>query len=74
MVQMIRQRQLSISQACRDFNLTYSAVRRWVNEFGSEPAVVRNTNKPTVSDAARIQALEDRLHQLQSDNELLKTT
>lgn len=64
-VQVIRQRQISISQASKDFNLTYSAVRRWVDEFDGEPAVGSSTVKPTVSEAERIRALEERLQQLQ---------
>lgn len=74
-VHMIRQQHMSVGQASKDFNLTYSAVRRWMMEFDSEQAadsVISGTGKPTMPDAERIQALEARLRQLQSDNELLK--
>lgn len=72
-VEMIRQQHLTIQQASKDLNLTYSAVRRWVSEFDTEP-----TNSVTDSTAAlskeHVRALEERLGRLQADNELLKRT
>lgn len=81
--QLIRKQHLSISQASKELNLTYSAVRRWLLEFDAQQAscVNKTSGKTTaVSPAApplpdaeqRIGQLEERLQQLQADNELLK--
>lgn len=72
--QMIREKRMTISQASRDLNLTYSAVRRWTMEFDAERAAssVQSSDRPATADAERICALQEQLRQLQYDNRLLK--
>lgn len=72
--QMIRDKRMTISQASRDLNLTYSAVRRWTMEFDAERAAssVQSSDKPATADAERICAMQEQLRQLQYDNRLLK--
>lgn len=72
-VEMIRQQHLTIQQASKDLNLTYSAVRRWMLEFDTEPTNPINVNNDTLN-IEHIRALEERLGRLQADNELLKKT
>ena len=70
---MIRDRRMTISQASRDLNLTYSAVRRWTMEFDAEQAASSvQSNKSATADAQRICALQEQLRRLQYDNQLLK--
>lgn len=71
--QLIRERHMTIAQASRELNLTYSALRRWVLEFDAEQAAASvNAGKFQSADDERICALEKQLRQLKSDNELLK--
>lgn len=72
-VEMIRQQHLTIQQASKDLNLTYSAVRRWMSEFDTEPTSPVTDNTATLN-TEHIRALEERLGRLQADNELLKRT
>ena len=72
-VEMIRQQHLTIQQASKDLNLTYSAVRRWMSEFDTEPTHPVTDNTATLN-TEHIRALEERLSRLQADNELLKRT
>ena len=72
-VEMIRQQHLTIQQASKDLNLTYSAVRRWMSEFDTEPTNPVTDNTATLN-TEHIRALEERLGRLQADNELLKKT
>ena len=70
-VHLIRQQRLSAGQASEKFNIHHTVLRRWLTEFDAEQTSA-GTGNPTVSEAERIRALEERLSQLQSDNELLK--
>lgn len=72
-VEMIRQQHLTVNQVSKDLNLTYSAVRRWMSEFDTKPTHPVTDNTATLN-TGHIRALEERLSQLQADNELLKRT
>lgn len=72
-VEMIRQQHLTIQQASKDLNLTYSAVRRWISEFDTE-LTKSVTDSTTALSKEHVRALEERLGRLQADNELLKKT
>ena len=82
-VQLMREQHLSVGQVCKHLNLIDSVVRRWILEFGAQETAVphslcstESTASPTAqppSDAEqRMRQLEERLQQLQADNELLK--
>ena len=82
-IQLMREQHLTVGQVCKHLNLVDSAVRRWILEFGAQktdmphsPCGTDNTGSQTahqLSDAEqRIRQLEERLQQLQSDNDLLK--
>lgn len=71
--QLIRQQHLSVSWASKEFNINASMVRRWLIEFDAEQAANSSAvQQPNLSEVERISALEERLRQLQADNELLK--
>lgn len=70
-VHLIRQQRISAGQASEKFNIHHTVLRRWLTEFDAEQTSA-GTGNPTVAEAERIRALEERLSQLQSDNELLK--
>lgn len=70
-VHLIRQQRISAGQASEKFNIHHTVLRRWLTEFNAEQPSA-GTGNPTVSEAERIRVLEERLSQLQSDNELLK--
>ena len=71
-VKMIREQGLSVSQVCRDLELTDSAVRSWLKQFGEEAAGRPGTGKPLTPEQQRIRQLEVEIHQLKSDNALSK--
>ena len=73
-VQFILQHDLSVSRASEEFGITSSVLRRWIHEFDAEPGSISGAGKPPLPESERICALEERLRQLQSDNELLKKT
>ena len=82
-IQLMREQHLSVGQVCKHLNLVDSVVRRWILEFGAQETAglhslcgTESTGSPAAhqqSDAEpRVRQLEDRLRQLQADNELLK--
>lgn len=68
-VQLMRERNLTISEISKELNLTYSAVCSWVREFEAEQTA---SAQARTEQEERIGALQEQLRQLQSDNELLK--
>lgn len=71
-VKMIREQGLSVSQVCKDLELTDSAVRNWLKQFGEEAAGRPGVGKPLTPEQQRIRQLEAENQQLKSDNALLK--
>jgi transposase len=69
---MIREQGLSVSQVCKDMDLTTSAVHRWLQQYDAELAGHPGIGKPLTAEHQRIRELEKELRQLKSDNELLK--
>ena len=68
-VQLRRERNLTISEISKELNLTYSAVCSWVREFEAEQIA---SAQARTEQEERIGALQEQLQQLQDDNELLK--
>ena len=69
-VQLMRERNLTISEISKELNLTYSAVCRWVREF--EPEQIASAQAGTgTAQQERIAALEELVQQLQAEKELL---
>ena len=71
-VKMIREQGLSVSQVCKDLDLTDSAVRAWLKQFSEEAAGRPGVGKPLTPELQRIRQLEAEIQQLKSDNALLK--
>jgi transposase len=71
-VKMIAEQGLSVSQVCKDLDLTDSAVRKWLKQAGEEAAGRPGVGKPLTPEHQRIRQLEAENHQLKSDNALLK--
>lgn len=69
---MIREQGLSVSQVCKDMELTTSAVHRWLQQYDAELAGRCAIGKPLTPEHQRIRELEKQLRQLKSDNKLLK--
>lgn len=68
----IRKQCLSVSQVCKDMDLSTSAVHRWLQQYDMELAGHCGIGKPLTPEHQRIRELEKQLRQLKSDNELLK--
>ena len=71
-VKMIREQGLTVSQVCKDLDLTDSAVRSWLKQFSEEAAGRPGIGKPLTPEQQRIRQLEAENQQLKSDNALLK--
>lgn len=71
-VKMIREQHLSVSQVCRDMELTDSAVRRWLDQYEAELSGQRGIGKPLTAEQQRIRELEAQNLQLRQDNDFLK--
>lgn len=67
-VQLRRERNLTISEISKELNLTYSAVCSWVREFESEQIAIAQAR---TAEQERIAALEELVQQLRAEKELL---
>ena len=61
---------LSVSQVCKDMDLTESSVRQWVKQLKAEVQGLPGTGKPLTTEQQRILQLEKEYRQLKLDNEL----
>jgi transposase len=69
---MVLDQGLSVSQVCKDMDLTESSVRQWVKQLKAEAQGLPGTGKPLTPEQQRIRQLEQENRQLKLDNELLK--
>ena len=69
---MVLDQGLSVSQVCKDMDLTESSVRQWVKQLKSEVQGLPGIGKPLTPEQQRIRQLEQENRQLKLDNELLK--
>ena len=75
--QLIRQENRSVNEVSQELNLAKSILYRWLLEFDVRQALATDGPSspaaPMLSDTGqRIRQLEERLQQLQADNDLLK--
>lgn len=71
-VQMVRERGLSVAQVCADMRLGATAVRRWMAQADAEQAGQAGIGRPLTSEHQRIRQLEAEVKQLRMDNDILK--
>jgi len=71
-VQMIRERGLSVGDVCRDMKLGETAVRRWLAQVDDEAAGRTGIGKPITPEQQRIRQLEAENKQLRGDVDILK--
>ena len=71
-VQMIRQRGLSVGDVCRDMKLGETAARRWLAQVDEEAAGRPGLGKPLTPEQQRIRQLEVENKQLRGDVNILK--
>lgn len=69
---MVRDDGLSVSQVCRDLDLTDSAVRRWVAQYEAEQRGEAGNGEPLTAEQRRIRELERENRRLKEDVALLK--
>jgi transposase len=69
---MVLDQGLSVSQVCKDMDLTETSVRQWVKQLRAEVQGLPGTGKPLTPEQQRIRQLEQENRQLKLDNELLK--
>jgi len=65
--QMVLDQGLSVSQVCKDMDLTESSVRQWVKQLRAEVQGLPGTGKPLTPEQQRIRQLEQENRQLKLD-------
>jgi transposase len=69
-VQLCRRGDRTVSQVVREFDLTDSAVRHWIEQADIDAGV--RTDGPTTDEKADMAALRAENRRLREDNEILK--
>jgi len=64
---MVLDQGLSVSQVCKDMDLTESSVRQWVKQLRAEVQGLPGTGKPLTPEQQRIRQLEQENRQLKLD-------
>jgi transposase len=62
----------SISEACRSLDVGESALRRWVDQLRAERGGVTPEGKAMTADQQRIQELEAKVRELETEKRILK--
>lgn len=62
----------SISEACRSLDVGESALRRWVDQLRAERGGVTPKGKAMTADQQRIQELEAKVRELETEKRILK--
>ena len=62
----------SVAEAARSLGIGETALRRWVDQLGSERSGYTPTSKALTQDQQRIQQLEARIRHLEIEKDILK--
>ena len=71
-VRLVRDRGVSVAQACRDLDVHENLLRRWIKQVASDPAQafpVQGNMKPEL---AEIERLKREVQKLKSERDILK--
>lgn len=69
---MVKDQGMSVSQVCRERKVGATAVRRWVQQYGTEHSGSAGTAKSLTTERKRIRELEQQVRELKMDNDILK--
>jgi transposase len=71
-VKLVRERGVSVAQACRDLDVAESVLRRWMRELAEAPASAFPGHGQMRSEQAEIAALKKEVARLKAERDILK--
>ena len=71
-VKLVRERGVSVAQACRDLDVAESVLRRWIRELAEAPASAFPGHGQMHSEQAEIAALKKEVARLKAERDILK--
>ena len=72
-VKLIKERGYSVSQACRELDISETALRRWISQVEAEnQGYILPGSKPISPEQQSIDELEKRIKELEEDKLILK--
>lgn len=71
-VQLVKQRGVSVAQAARDLEVHENVLRKWVNEFGSDPAQAFPGQGQMKPEQQEIERLRREVLKLRAERDILK--
>ena len=69
---MVVDQGLTMTQVCKDWSISQSALARWVRQYRAEARGESGIGNPLTIEQQRIRVLEIEVRQLREDNDLLK--
>ncbi len=71
-VKLVRDRGVSVAQAARDLDVHENVLRKWVKEFGSDPAQAFPGHGPMKPEQLEIERLRREVNKLKAERDILK--
>ena len=71
-VKLVRERGVSVAQACRDLGVHENVLRRWVREFGSDPVQALHGHGQMKPEQLEIERLRREVTKLNAERDILK--
>lgn len=71
-VRLVRERGVSVAQACRDLDVAESVLRRWMRELAEAPTSAFPGQGQMRSEQAEIAALKKEVARLKAERDILK--
>jgi transposase len=71
-VKLVRERGVSVAQAARDLDLHENLLRKWVKEFGSDPAQAFPGHGQMKPEQQEIERLRREVARLKAERDILK--
>ena len=71
-VKLVRDRRVSLAQAARDLDLHGNVLRKWVKEFGSDPAQAFPGHGLMKPEQQEIERLRREVNKLKAERDILK--
>jgi transposase len=71
-VRLVRDRGVSVAQAARDLDVHVNVLRKWVKDFGADPAQAFPGHGQVKPEQLEIERLRREVHKLRAERDILK--
>ena len=71
-VRLVRDRGVSVAQAARDLDVHVNVLRKWVKDFGADPAQAFPGHGQMKPEQVEIERLRREVHKLRAERDILK--